>query len=170
MDNKSLRCGAKTRSGHPCKKWPIIGRTRCRLHGGKSLFWIAHPSYKDGEYSKFSYAGIRRKIVNAGWASFKEKINDPMNIDRPHGRNQAPAQGFVAPVRCGAKNRNGNPCQKWPLNGRTRCKNHGGKSLRGVASPSFKNGRYSKMLPRDLIRKTLRFYAIEKDGTMMNKP
>lgn len=29
-------CGAKTRSGEPCKKAPIKGSTRCRNHGGKS--------------------------------------------------------------------------------------------------------------------------------------
>ncbi len=29
-------CGAKTRSGKPCQKAPIAGRTRCRNHGGKS--------------------------------------------------------------------------------------------------------------------------------------
>ena len=29
-------CLAKTRSGVPCQKHPIAGRTRCRLHGGLS--------------------------------------------------------------------------------------------------------------------------------------
>ena len=29
-------CSAKTRSGMPCQKHPIAGRTRCRLHGGRS--------------------------------------------------------------------------------------------------------------------------------------
>ena len=29
-------CGAKTRSGSPCKKFPIAGKRRCRLHGGLS--------------------------------------------------------------------------------------------------------------------------------------
>ena len=29
-------CLAKTRSGAPCQKHPIAGRTRCRLHGGLS--------------------------------------------------------------------------------------------------------------------------------------
>ena len=29
-------CLAKTRSGTPCQKHPIAGRTRCRLHGGLS--------------------------------------------------------------------------------------------------------------------------------------
>ena len=30
------RCGARTRGGKPCQKWPITGRARCLLHGGKS--------------------------------------------------------------------------------------------------------------------------------------
>lgn len=29
-------CGAKTRSGEPCKLPPMKGKKRCRLHGGKS--------------------------------------------------------------------------------------------------------------------------------------
>ena len=29
-------CGAKTRSGTPCKNPPIRGRFRCRMHGGSS--------------------------------------------------------------------------------------------------------------------------------------
>src|SRR5262245_8265594 len=33
MDN---RCLARTRSGHPCKKWKETGRKRCRFHGGLS--------------------------------------------------------------------------------------------------------------------------------------
>lgn len=32
----STPCGAKTRSGHACKKHPVDGKTRCRLHGGMS--------------------------------------------------------------------------------------------------------------------------------------
>ena len=35
-DWPGLRCGAKTRSGGPCKNPAIAGRLRCRLHGGKS--------------------------------------------------------------------------------------------------------------------------------------
>jgi hypothetical protein len=30
----SLRCGAKTRSGEPCRSPAIAGRMRCRMHGG----------------------------------------------------------------------------------------------------------------------------------------
>lgn len=29
-------CGAKTKSGRPCMKPPLMGATRCRLHGGAS--------------------------------------------------------------------------------------------------------------------------------------
>ena len=31
----SLRCGAKTRQGMPCKAPAIKGKQRCRMHGGK---------------------------------------------------------------------------------------------------------------------------------------
>lgn len=29
-------CGARTRSGAPCKRAPVEGKSRCRLHGGAS--------------------------------------------------------------------------------------------------------------------------------------
>ena len=29
-------CGAKTRSGKPCEKFPLVSKRRCRLHGGLS--------------------------------------------------------------------------------------------------------------------------------------
>jgi uncharacterized protein YjcR len=28
------RCGARTRSGAPCRNAAVTGRTRCRMHGG----------------------------------------------------------------------------------------------------------------------------------------
>jgi hypothetical protein len=50
---------------------------------------------------------------------------------------------------CGAKNRSGKPCKRAPMpNGR--CKLHGGKSPGGVASKTFKHGRYSKYIPDNL--------------------
>jgi hypothetical protein len=30
----SLRCGAKTRSGKPCRSPAVLGKKRCRMHGG----------------------------------------------------------------------------------------------------------------------------------------
>ncbi len=32
--NKTPRCGAKTRSGHPCRQPAVRGKRRCRMHGG----------------------------------------------------------------------------------------------------------------------------------------
>lgn len=45
-------CNAKTRSGKPCRNRPVDGRSRCRLHGGKSLQGKAHGRYKHGFYTK----------------------------------------------------------------------------------------------------------------------
>ncbi|MGO8840343.1 MAG: HGGxSTG domain-containing protein [Methyloceanibacter sp.] len=33
--HQSLRCGARTRSGDPCRS-PAMPNGRCRMHGGKS--------------------------------------------------------------------------------------------------------------------------------------
>jgi hypothetical protein len=46
------RCGARTRAGAPCKNWSMRGRTRCRMHGGRSLRGIASPTFKHGRYSR----------------------------------------------------------------------------------------------------------------------
>jgi len=52
-------------------------------------------------------------------------------------------------MQCGAKTRNGKPCKSLAMaNGR--CRMHGGKSLKGIASPSLTTGKYSKYLPLDL--------------------
>ena len=45
---------------------------------------------------------------------------------------------------CGARNRTGGICKRTPTEGRNRCNLHGGKSLRGMQSPHFVTGRYSK--------------------------
>lgn len=48
--------------------------------------------------------------------------------------------------RCGAKRRNGEPCQQWGMaNGR--CRLHGGNAKRGLRAPALKHGRYSKDIP-----------------------
>lgn len=52
---------------------------------------------------------------------------------------------------CGAKTRRGSPCQRRPARGRNRCKLHGGATPRGIGSPHFKTGKYSKYLPDRLI-------------------
>lgn len=59
-------------------------------------------------------------------------------------------RGEEAPRYCGAKTRGGGKCKKAPLEGRTRCKLHGGASLRGPESKTFKHGLYSKAVPKNL--------------------
>lgn len=44
--------------------------------------------------------------------------------------------------RCGAQTRDGDPCKNWSMpNGR--CRMHGGKAFRGIASPRHRHGFYS---------------------------
>jgi len=47
---------------------------------------------------------------------------------------------------CGARTREGSPCQMVPMQPGGRCKTHGGKASQkvGIAHHNFKNGRYSK--------------------------
>lgn len=59
------QCGAKTRSGTPCRKWTLHGRTRCRNHGGRTPFGIASPNLKHGWYSKYFPYSYMRAVVQA---------------------------------------------------------------------------------------------------------
>ena len=61
-----MTCGAKTRSGKPCQKPPLLGRKRCRLHGGMSLSGKDHPNYKHGHCTKET-----RKLTVEGSAQIK---------------------------------------------------------------------------------------------------
>ncbi len=45
---------------------------------------------------------------------------------------------------CGAKTRVGSPCQKPPLQGKERCRLHGGLSLQGSSHPNYRHGNRSK--------------------------
>ena len=46
-----MLCGAKTRSGEPCKQ-KAMPNGRCRMHGGTQARGLAHHSTKTGRYSK----------------------------------------------------------------------------------------------------------------------
>ncbi len=60
------RCGAKTRhEGTPCKRSPVRGRTRCRLHGGKTLVGTASPTYRNGRYSTYLPERLRERYEQA---------------------------------------------------------------------------------------------------------
>jgi hypothetical protein len=53
--------------------------------------------------------------------------------------------------KCGSKTRSGRKCKNPPSPGRERCHLHGGATPRGVDSPNWKHGRYSKDLPARLL-------------------
>ena len=64
---------------------------------------------------------------------------------------------------CGAKKKNGTPCRMSAMpNGR--CRLHGGKSLAGLASPTYQTGRYSKALP---ARLAARYATAEADPRLL---
>jgi len=48
------------------------------------------------------------------------------------------------------KRKTGERCRAIAVKGSTKCKFHGGRSISGVAHPSYKTGRYSKVLPEAL--------------------
>lgn len=61
--SQPVRCGAKTRSGAPCKSAPVSGRRRCRMHGGADGSGAPSGSrngnYKHGRYSAETIATRR---------------------------------------------------------------------------------------------------------------
>jgi len=68
---------------------------------------------------------------------------------------------------CGANLRRkpGQTCQQRPLKNSKRCRIHGGKSLKGISSATYKHGRYSMVLPEN-IRK--RYEAARKDPELLS--
>ena len=68
-DWPGVRCGAKTRSGEPCKKASMKGRSRCRNHGGcatgaltaAGLARIAAAQLRHGRLTKEARAEAKRR-------------------------------------------------------------------------------------------------------------
>lgn len=80
----------------------------------------------------------------------KETPTNPMNL---------------AP-RCGAKNRQGNPCQAPAMRGRARCRLHGGKATgapKGEKNGAYKHGQRTKEA-EDMRREIM---ALIKDSRAM---
>jgi hypothetical protein len=66
-------------------------------------------------------------------------------------KHQHPMHPPIPHARCGAKTRQGGPCPN-PAMANGRCRMHGGKSLAGIASGTYRHGnrsRYLKNLPRE---------------------
>lgn len=65
---KDDRCGARTRSGGTCRRWPLAGATRCRLHGGES------PNSKAAAKRRLAEADSRAALAYEGITP----IDDPV--------------------------------------------------------------------------------------------
>jgi hypothetical protein len=53
---------------------------------------------------------------------------------------------------CNGSKRDGLPCTNPAVRGKTKCRQHGGLSLSGMASPTYKTGKYSKVIPLRLAQ------------------
>lgn len=63
-----MQCGAKTRSGTPCRM-SAMPNGRCRVHGGMTPSGLAHPNTKTGRYSK----DIPTRLA----AGYQQALSDP---------------------------------------------------------------------------------------------
>jgi hypothetical protein len=68
-----MRCGAKKRNGDPCQQWPVKGRRRCRMHGGKTPLGASAGRYIHGRYSKF--------LPTRLFAAYQDAVTDPKLIE-----------------------------------------------------------------------------------------
>ncbi len=63
--NLTPRCGAKTRSGKPCRAPAVTGRRRCRMHGGApgsgGPLGKRNGNYRHGRFTNEAIA-IRREL------------------------------------------------------------------------------------------------------------
>src|SRR5688500_12242231 len=93
-------------------------------------------------------------------------------VEANMGRNRSDSTlAMHASPRCGAKTRSGKPCASPAVNGKRRCRMHGGAP--GSGAPlgnrnAFKHGRYTKtaILQRREVRNLIRFltkYPLNKD-------
>ena len=68
----SLRCGAKTRSGGPCRAPAVLGKLRCRMHGGASGSGAPMGNIN----------AIKHGIYGSEIAEFKKRISSILNASK----------------------------------------------------------------------------------------
>ena len=73
-------CGAKTKSGKPCKNAPLKGRERCRLHGGATPIGPANANYKHGRYSKFVRGDLLTRLQEVEKDPQYLSLQDELNL------------------------------------------------------------------------------------------
>lgn len=57
------RCGAKTRRGTPCKSYPVRGKKRCRMHGGKNPGRPRNPKVQARKYRQMVRMHIKKICI-----------------------------------------------------------------------------------------------------------
>ncbi len=60
-----IACGAKTRGGGTCKRAPLKGKRRCKLHGGATPSGPASANFKHGRYAKVFRGELAEKFLHA---------------------------------------------------------------------------------------------------------
>lgn len=84
------RCGATTRDGTPCQKWPVggAGEGRCRFHGGASTGpdEVATEHLKDNDHAVGNNGGAPKGNTNAqihgGFGDWRKAYNRLDDDDR----------------------------------------------------------------------------------------
>jgi hypothetical protein len=71
-------------------------------------------------------------------------------LDERLSHERAETGSGPEPRRCGGKTRNGTPCKRGCVPGRTRCKLHGGNVPIGPLHGRWRTGKYSKYMPKTL--------------------
>ena len=70
------RCTGHCRDGRLCGGPAVAGKTKCRLHGGKSLSGMANGNYKHGRYSKVLPVRLQQ--------SYEEATHNPQLLSVRH--------------------------------------------------------------------------------------
>lgn len=114
---------------------------------------------------------MSRLIKGAGTKAMKDEIHiNPMD-----GHSQALSSRFWRfgadwpGQRCGARTRNGSPCQKPALSGKTRCQLHGGRAgaPSGEQNGNYRTGHFTKKAMQARTDAALRMRELVTLGRMI---
>lgn len=73
----SPRCGARTRSGEPCRSPAVTGKTRCRMHGGAKGSGAPVGNRNALKHGVFTHDGIaERTALNQMLREMRETLRD----------------------------------------------------------------------------------------------
>jgi hypothetical protein len=92
--------------------------------------------------------------MNSGRKSLQKSASRRIELRRGQLKNGNPSGDYMKAPRCGARNRQGKPCQCPAMRGKRRCRLHGGKStgattkagLQRIRAAHWKDGSRSQRL------------------------